>query len=64
LIPKALSLRSIVVRLGRFRMEVKREERASGISLRRRPVKMSAKLATLRAAVSLYLNTKGCDGKK
>jgi hypothetical protein len=45
-------------------MEVKREERASGISLRRRPVKMSAKLATLRAAVSLYLNTKGCDGKK
>jgi hypothetical protein len=44
--PKALSLRLMVWRLGRLRMEVRREERASGISLRRRPVKMSARFAT------------------
>jgi len=36
----------MVLSLGRFRIEVSREESASGISLRRRPVKISARLAT------------------
>lgn len=44
--PKALSFRFTVCRLGSSRREVKREESAVGISERRRPVKMSARLAT------------------
>ena len=44
--PKALSFRLIVFSLGRFRIDVRREERASGISFRRRPVNISARLAT------------------
>jgi hypothetical protein len=36
----------MVLSFGRLRIEVRREESASGISLRRRPVKMSARLAT------------------
>jgi len=44
--PKALSFRLIVLSFGRFRIDVNRDESASGISLRRRPVKMSARLAT------------------
>lgn len=43
--PKALSFRLTVCSFGRFSMEVSSEERASGISLRRRPVKMSARFA-------------------
>lgn len=46
--PKALSLRSMVWRLGSLRHAVRREERAGGISERRREVKMSAKLAVSR----------------
>ncbi len=38
----------MVLSLGRLRIDVRRDERASGISLRRRPVKMSARLATWR----------------
>jgi len=36
----------MVLRFGRLRMEVRREERASGISLRSRPVKISSSPAT------------------
>lgn len=44
--PKALSLRLMVWRFGNARSEVRRCERAGGISSRRREVKMSAKFAT------------------
>lgn len=44
--PKALSERSTEVRIGRVRNEVQRERRDWGISVMRRPVKMSEKSAT------------------
>jgi hypothetical protein len=50
--PKALSLRFTVCRFGSSRREVRSEERAVGISERRRPVKMSARLATWSEGVS------------
>lgn len=43
--PKALSFRLMVFRLGRLRIDVRREDRPSGISARSRPVKISARLA-------------------
>ena len=43
--PKALSLRSSVCRLCNGRSEVRSEESAGGISVSRREVKMSARLA-------------------
>jgi hypothetical protein len=44
--PKALSLRLTVCRFGSSRRASRREESAVGISERRRPVKISARLAT------------------
>jgi len=44
--PKALSFKLTVCRFGSVRRAVRREERAVGISERRRPVKTSAKFAT------------------
>lgn len=44
--PNALSLRLTVCNFGRVRSAVRREESAVGISLRRRPVNTSARLAT------------------
>lgn len=49
--PKALSFKLIVLRFGRLRIEVRSEERASGISLRSRPVKISSRFATYTTTV-------------
>jgi hypothetical protein len=51
--PKALSERLTVWRFGRVRRDVRRWERASGISESRRAVKMSARLAIYDTKVSV-----------